>query len=38
MAVAFADIFMVKVETEILNQSTLKQLVWKHSQRRDYTV
>jgi len=29
MAVAFANIFMVKVETEILNQSALKQLVWK---------
>ena len=29
MAVAFANIFMVKVEIEILNQSTLKQLVWK---------
>ena len=29
MTVAFADIFMVKVETEILNQSTIKQLVWK---------
>ena len=29
MAVAFANIFMVKVETEMLNQSTLKQLVWK---------
>ena len=26
---AFANIFMVKVETEILNQSALKQLVWK---------
>ena len=29
MAVAFANIFMAKVETEILNQSTLKPLVWK---------
>jgi len=29
MAVAFANIFMVKVETEMLNQSALKQLVWK---------
>ena len=29
MAVAFANIFMVKEETEILNQSALKQLVWK---------
>jgi len=29
MAVAFANVFMVKVETEILNQSALKQLVWK---------
>ena len=29
MAVAFADIFMAKVETEILNQSALKPLVWK---------
>jgi len=29
MAVAFADIFMAKVETEILNQSALKSLVWK---------
>jgi len=29
MAVAFANIFMVKVETEILNQSALKQLIWK---------
>ena len=29
MAVTFANIFMVKVETEIFNQSALKQLVWK---------
>ena len=29
MAVAFANIFMAKVETEILNQSALKPLVWK---------
>jgi len=29
MAVAIANIFMAKVETEILNQSTLKPLVWK---------
>ena len=29
MAVAFANIFMAKVETEIVNQSTLKPLVWK---------
>jgi len=29
MAVGFANIFMVKVVTEILNQSALKQLVWK---------
>jgi len=29
MVVAFANIFMVKVETEIFNQSALKQLVWK---------
>ena len=29
MAVAFANIFMAKVETEILNQSALKSLVWK---------
>ena len=29
MAVAFANIFMAEVETEILNQSTLKSLVWK---------
>ena len=28
-AVAFANIFMAKVETEILNQSALKPLVWK---------
>ena len=27
--VAFANIFMVKVETENLKQSALKQLVWK---------
>ena len=26
---AFANIFMAKVETEILNQSALKPLVWK---------
>ena len=29
MAVAFANIFVGKVETEILNQSALKQLIWK---------
>jgi len=29
MAVAFANIFMAKVETEILNQSVLKPLVCK---------
>ena len=29
MAVAITNIFMAKVETEILNQSTLKPLVWK---------
>ena len=29
IAVAFANIFMAKVETEILNQSALKLLVWK---------
>ena len=29
MAVAFANIFMTKVETEILNQSALKPLIWK---------
>ena len=29
MAVAFANIFMAKVKTEILNQSALKPLVWK---------
>jgi len=29
MAVAFANIFMAKVETEISNQSALKPLVWK---------
>ena len=29
MAVAFANIFMVEVETEILNQSAFKPLVWK---------
>ena len=28
-AVAFANIFLAKVETEILNQSALKPLVWK---------
>ena len=27
MAVAFANIFMAKVETEVLNQSALKPLV-----------
>ena len=30
MAVAFANIFMSKVESEILSQSALKPLVWKH--------
>ena len=29
MAVAFANIFMAKVETEIISQSALKPLVWK---------
>ena len=29
MAVAFANIFMAEVETEILNQSAFKPLVWK---------
>ena len=29
MAVAFANIFMTKVETEILNQSTLNPPIWK---------
>ena len=29
MAVAFANIFMAVVETEILNLSALKPLVWK---------
>ena len=29
IAVAFANIFMAKIETEILNQSTIKPLVWK---------
>ena len=29
MAVAFANIFMSKVESEILSQSALKPLVWK---------
>ena len=29
MAVAFPDIFMNKVETDILSQSELKPLVWK---------
>ena len=29
MAVVFANIFMAKVETEILNQSTLKPFIWK---------
>ena len=28
-AVAFANIFMAKVVTEIINQSALKPLVWK---------
>ena len=28
-AVAFANIFMAKVETEVLNQDALKPLVWK---------
>ena len=29
MAVAFANIFMAKFETEIISQSTLKPFVWK---------
>ena len=29
MAVAFANIFMAKIETEILSQSATKPLVWK---------
>jgi len=29
MAFAFANIFMAKVETDILNQSALKPLLWK---------
>ena len=29
MAVAFPNIFMAKVETEILDQSALTRLVWK---------
>ena len=29
MAVAFANIFMVEVETKILNQNALKPLIWK---------
>ena len=29
MAVAFANIFMAEVETQILNQSALKPLIWK---------
>ena len=29
MAVAFANIFMAKVETEMLNQSAFKPLTWK---------
>ena len=29
MAVAFANIFMEKIETEILSQSAIKPLVWK---------
>ena len=29
IVVAFANILMAKVETEILNQSALKLLVWK---------
>ena len=28
MAVVFANIFMASVETEILNQSALKPLIW----------
>ena len=30
MAVAFANIFMAKVETDILSQSAIKLLIWKH--------
>ena len=30
MAVSFTNIFMAKVETEILSQSVTKLLVWKH--------
>jgi len=29
MVLAFTNIFMAKVETEILNQSALKPLIWK---------
>ena len=29
MAVSFADIFMAKIETEIINHCTKKPLVWK---------
>ena len=29
MAVAFANIFMAKIETDILSQSVIKLLVWK---------
>ena len=29
MAVAFANIFLAKVETDILSQSVIKPLVWK---------
>ena len=29
MAVTFANMFMAKIETEILNQSVTKPLVWK---------
>ena len=29
MVVAFANIFMAKVETEMLNQSAFKLLTWK---------
>lgn len=29
MAVAFADIFMAKIETEILSQSSIKPIFWK---------
>ena len=50
MAVAFANIFMEKIETEILSQSAIKPLVWKrfiddvissymeHNQRGNNTV